>query len=499
MKRFIQYQTDRLSAIPNMASAISKKISEFQFDYRKMLEEASVFFESHYEYEAELAQIKKKNTAYQEHIDIVENYKKEKGKLPIIKGQRSAQRYLEKLHQKIDKGELRIKQIATERLKARGERYIALEKLIDNILDLLDGPKIFSQFLGTMVLSTPLPNETVRCTRNEKNKPIYITALTVALFEETRLFYQYKSPYLKQALSDVIGDDKVSLMQRHDHKPFSKEQKMAYREEVLKPIVKATLLRHIGSYSPHAEAIYQGNRFRLLDVEERNKLLSSIKRHSYLYLSQGVGLPQKRFDKKEERDEFFAVENAKLEFMKQLLDFDNQGPELRDLIRIPMVYASFMLSTKEEYDYRNMYRAYDILKDGMKQGEYNANFCALFLRMVGRFPLGSGIYFISNDTEQIEKGIVSSLFPKNSEEPYVKQITRNHIQSLSQSEVLVVRSTNIYFDSTRENSGVDEAIFTQRYQPPYVWNANEVWEVQVPALVFWKKDGTIKQSNLSQI
>jgi hypothetical protein len=164
-----------------------------------------------------------------------------------------------------------------------------------------------------------------------------------------------------------------------------------------------------------------------------------------------------------------------------------------------MVYASFMLSTKEEYDYRNMYRAYDILKDGMKQGEYNANFYALFLRMVGRFPLGSGIYFISNDTEQIEKGIVSSLFPKNPEEPYVKQITRNHIQSLSQSEVLVVRSTNIYFDSTRENSGIDEAIFTQRYQPPYVWNANEVWEVQVPALVFWKKDGTIKQSNLSQI
>lgn len=144
MKRFIQYQTDRLSAIPNMASAISKKISEFQYDYRKMLEEASLFFEKHYEYEAELAQLNKKIVAYQEHIDIVENYRKEKGKYPLIKGQRSAQRYLEKLHQKIDEAELRIKQIAAERLKARGERYISLEKLIDNILDLLDGPKIFS-------------------------------------------------------------------------------------------------------------------------------------------------------------------------------------------------------------------------------------------------------------------------------------------------------------------------------------------------------------------
>jgi hypothetical protein len=133
----------------------------------------------------------------------------------------------------------------------------------------------------------------------------------------------------------------------------------------------------------------------------------------------------------------------------------------------------------------------------MKNGEYNPNFCALFLRMVGRFPIGSGIYFISKETGMIEKGIVSSLFPQNPESPFVKQITRNQLQSLSQTEVIVCKDSNIYFQFVRENSEFDESYFDTRYNAPYVWNANEVWEVQIPALVFWKKDGTLKKSNLS--
>jgi hypothetical protein len=497
MTRFSHYQTDRLSTIPNMASAISKKISEFQFDYRKMLDEAKIFFTKYYDYEEEIVSINKNMAIYQDHIETVENYRKEKGKFPVIKGQRSALRYLEKLNQKITTSEERLLTIKQERFITRGERYIALEKLVDNILDLLEGPKIFSQFLGTMVLSTPLTNDSVRCTRNEKNKPIYITALTVALFEEVRLFSGLDSPYLKKTISDIISDGQVSLMQRIDHKGADLPKKMAYREEVLKPIVKATLLYHIGSYSPYAEKIYKGNRFRLFNHEKRNHLREVILQNSNLYLREGIGLPERRFDNKQAKEEFIKNENNKLDFMTQLFDFEHQSSELRDLMRIPMVYGSFMLSTKEDFEYTSIYRAYDILKDGMKNGEYNPNFCALFLRMVGRFPIGSGIYFISKETGMIEKGIVSSLFPQNPESPFVKQITRNQLQSLSQTEVIVCKDSNIYFQFVRENSEFDESYFDTRYNAPYVWNANEVWEVQIPALVFWKKDGTLKKSNLS--
>jgi hypothetical protein len=434
---------------------------------------------------------------YQDHIETVENYRKEKGKLPVIKGQRSAARYLEKLNHKLTLSEFRLAEIKQERFVDRGERYIALEKLVDNILDLLDGPKIFSQFLGTMVLSTPLPNESVRCIRNEKNKPIYITALTVALFEEVRLFSSFETPYLKKSINEIISDDQVSLMQRTDHRVLDLDKKMAYREEVLKPIVKATLLYHIGSYSPSAENIYEGNRFRLLNREKRIHLRGVIQQNSSLYLREGIGLPQERFDNKHAKEAFTKNENNKLDFMTQLLDFEHQSSELRDLMRIPMVYGSFMLSTKEVFDYTSIYRAFDILKDGMKSGEYNPNFCALFLRMVGRFPIGSGIYFFSKETGMIEKGIVSSLFPRNPESPFVKQITRNQLQSLNQTEVIVSKNTNIYFQSVRDDSEFDDSYFQTRYNPPYVWNANEVWEVQIPALIFWKKDGTLKKSNLS--
>ena len=432
---------------------------------------------------------------YEEHIKIIEEYREEKGKLPIIKGQRSAQRYLDKLHQKQDKASVRIREIELMRFKARAERYLALDSLVDKILDLLDGPKIFSQFLGTMVLSAPLPSESVRCIRNEKNKPIYITALTVALFEEVRVSQTFTNHYIRQTLTEVVSDSSSSLMSRENRKVFSKTDKMAYREELLKPIVKATLLRQIGSYSQEANEIYQGNRFKLLGTQERSKLLQVIKKNSYLYLNQGIGIANKKFDNKEEKESFEQKENAKLAFMNQLIDSDNQDSDLRDLARIPMVYASFMLSTKEEFAYQGIYQAYDILKEGINQGVYSTKFCVPFLKMVGRFPLGSGVYFISKETGTVEKGIVSSLFPVNPEEPYIKQVTRYQIQSLNQSEIVVNKSTNIYFARSRENSGFGENFFKQRYQAPYVWNANEVWEVQVPALVFWKKDGTIKQSN----
>ena len=70
MTRFTHYQTDRLSKIPNMVSVISKRIADFQLNYRKMLEEAALFFIKHHEYEAELKKLNANVLTYEEHIKI---------------------------------------------------------------------------------------------------------------------------------------------------------------------------------------------------------------------------------------------------------------------------------------------------------------------------------------------------------------------------------------------------------------------------------------------
>lgn len=493
LKRFNSYRTDRLSEIPTMASAISKKITNFKEQNRKLVDESVGFFESYMDERRQLHKFKKRMVTYNSHIKTIESYKKEHGKFPKIKGHESTERFLHSLYRNFDKDENASKKIKQKINSERAQRYQELDHLIDNMLDLLDSPKIFSQFLGTIALSTPLPDEKVRCVRNEKFKPIYIAALTVALFDQARCQNSFENEYIKSNIEDIFTDKTINLNMYHPD--LSDDCKIKYREEILKPIAKASLMQYIGSYSQEAEDIFKGDRYRSLQIDERNQLIEVMANKSKDYIKFGIGIPQKRFDKKDERAEYLAYESLKNKFMLDVISsLEVNNNELGDLIRIPMVYASFIVSTKPEYEYEVIYDAFDIIKDGGSRGSYNQKYVDLFLKMVGRFPLGSGIFMIAKENNVIERAIVSSLYPQNVDEPICKQITKNQIQSLNQTEVIVSKHANIFFESSRHFSEYDDEHFQQKFDNDFTWNANELWEVQIPAITFWKKDGTIKNN-----
>ncbi len=72
-----------------------------------------------------------------------------------------------------------------------------------------------------------------------------------------------------------------------------------------------------------------------------------------------------------------------------------------------------------------------------------------------------------------------------------KQITRKQSQFLKQSEIKISKDYNLFFADTRNNLASIETYNQERYKDDFVWNANELWETQVPALRFWKKDGRV--------
>lgn len=486
------YQTARLSAIPNMASAVSKKISLFQQQHRKVVEDATLFFSTYPDEINQLKKLKKKLNAYEHQIDIIVKYKKEHGHLPAIAGQKSSEKYLDQLYRYEQHDKKEFQTLRQHMITQQTKRYENIDHLTDNMLDLLNNQRIFSQFLGTIVLSTPLPDEKIRCVRNEKFKPIYIAGLMVALFEEIRITHGFKNSYLKQAMEDMFTDPKASFMDIEQNN-LSNEEMAAYREEVLKPIAKAALLLSIGSYSPEVEEIFAGDRYRLLTPDERTLLVNTIKEKSMMYLKSGIGIPPKRFNTHQEKIDYTEYEKAKLDFMLSFFnEEDRNNTELQRLMKIPVVYSSFMVSTKPDFDYRRIYDAYDTIKKSAVDGELDSQYSKLFLAMVGRFPLGSGIYFLNPETEAIEQAIVSSLYPDNPHSPICKQITRRQLKSMMQQEIIIPPANNIFFETARQKSGYDDEYFTLKYQGTFVWNANEVWEVQIPALDFWKKDGTRK-------
>lgn len=500
-------QDDRFSKIPTMASAISKKITSFRENYRKLVDEAAIFFESYQDQYKSLKKLKANIKAYQDQIDIIENYRKEKGKLPKIKDQPSTDRYLRRLSSLQAKLEDDLHTLETAMQHSRNQRYEMLDHLTDQILDLLDGQRIFSQLLGTIALSSPSPEDKVRHVRNEKYKPIYITALTIALFEEARHHSQFQTPYIKNRIGKLFqSKESFSLMaekgMQAEHskslkKPMPPELKMAYREEVLKPIAKASLLQSIGSHCPEVNAIFDGDRYRQLDDEERTQLINTINSKTLDYIKLGIGIPNMRFDTKEARAKFIKEEKEKVLFMLETLrSLNSPKHELGDLIRIPMVYSSILLSTKEEFDYQQVYQAYDIIEQGKTNNQYHSEYVSLFLNMVGRFPLGSGIYFIQQETGEIERAIVSSLYPADINEPICKQITRRQLQFLTQAEVIVSSNSNLFFKETRHTCHYDVSYFNSRFHNEFTWNATELWEVQIPAIDFWKKDGSRKYNGI---
>ena len=339
-----------------------------------------------------------------------------------------------------------------------------------------------------MSLSTPLSEEKARCAINEKSKPVFIAALTVLLFDEIRQHQGFTSGYLADNVSEIFSGVNQGLLNKK-LADLPDDTKMRYREELLKPVAKAAVLQSIGSYSTEAAEIYQGDRFRVLPIEERNRLIDIINQKTLGYIKQGIGIPSRAFDTIEEKKHYKAYEAAKLQFTLKLVQNKNdKNNELSDLLRIPVVYTSFILSTKEDFDYQRCYDAYDVIDQGVEKQDYNGNFGQLFLSIVGKFPIGSGLLFISKINGQIERAMVSSIYPENPYEPICKQITKGQVQAMTQSEVVISLETNLYFETARKNSEYDEDYFQSRYQGVYVWNANELWEVQIHAKTFWKKD-----------
>lgn len=490
---------EKLSQIPTMVSEISRKISEFRQRYRDLVKEAEHFFEEYPRDYKRLTILKHKVKTYQDQIEYIEGFRKEKGKYPTIKGQPSAQRYMGRLVAQQTNSDKELK-VLEDRLKSeRNKRYEQLDHLTDYMLNLLNGERIFSQFLGTIALSTPSPKEKVRHIRNERYKPIYITALAIALFEEVRQKHTFDNKYLNAELAKIFPKgknfslmaDKVTESDSDETlpSPMPAEMKMAYRERVLKPIAKAALLQSIGMHSPEATQIFGNDRYRKLNLTERNKLLEIIDRKTIDYLKLGIGIPTIPFNSAEEKMAYVEQEKRQLSFILQILaSLKSSKHELGDLIRIPMTYASFLLSTKEDFDYQQIYQAYDVLAKGRDDDIYREVYVTAFMNMVGRFPLGSGLYVIQQDSGEIERAIVSSLYPNDPEEPICKIITSRQIQFLSQAEFIISKQSNIFFSDSRRSSHYDMDFFHLRFRNEYTWNATDVWENQVPAIEFWKRD-----------
>lgn len=337
----------------------------------------------------------------------------------------------------------------------KDERNQHLSKTCQDIIALCEGEDFeetnrkSAKLLGTIQLLSPTEGKKV-ATTNEQNKPVYKAILALRLLDCLCIEKKVTDPYIKEYMGDISGDD------YRDFALLAPEEYALFVSQVKVPVVMAAIIQDIGNYHFDAQKIMCGDDgdkdpHRMLDIEERKKLLQINYRETLTYLIEGVGLQKYIGNSKADRDKFNEQERKKFLFIKQLLKSSvNPKESIGNLLKVPQIYASIILSIKNTYNYKLLPKVYNALNQNAERGNCSQTVVDALRKVTGDFPQGFGVIYIPVDSsgkpcERYEYAIVNSFYPEKPNEPICRSATRNLTFISHGSDLVVKAGANLYF------------------------------------------------------
>jgi hypothetical protein len=337
----------------------------------------------------------------------------------------------------------------------REQRYAQLDNLCRDILLLSEGDSFTednrksARLLATIQLLSPNDISKVPAS-NELNKPLYKAVLCLRVLDKLCIDNSISEPYIKERLAGIPPEK---------YARFSSIDPISYKrfvEEVKIPLVKAALLQDIGNNHPDAQLILKGKSgkedpFRVLSVEDRKNLLQIDYRETIKYLVEGVGVAKYVGNLKVERDHFDKKEKQKLLFIKTLLKSSiNPQKGIGNLLKVPQIYTSIILSTKSNYNYALLPKVYQALYKNAEKGVCHRIVVDAMKAITGTFPLGYGVTYLSENTQGdkqycYEYAIVKGLYPEDPEMPLCRTTTRNLSFISFGQDIVVAKDRNLHF------------------------------------------------------
>lgn len=333
-------------------------------------------------------------------------------------------------------------------------RISALKKICQEILQLCQGESKdethtnSAKLLGTIQLLSPTEGKHV-ASSNQKSKHLYKAILSLRLLDKLLIDGELNNTYVQQRYQA----SKALKASKGDYDPF--------RDDVQIPLIMAALLQDIGSCHPEAQLILKGadgkaDEFRVLENDERLALLQISYRESLKYVTQGLGLDKYNGNSKEERDQFIKLETERQNFVLMLLK-NAVKPEhgIGNVLKIPQIYTSVVLSTKSSFAYETLPKVALVLEKGVEKGVYSKVAVDALLSITGVFPQGFGITYIPKDSDRqdldrYEYAIVTGLYPADIREPICRMVTRNLTYNVSAQGCTVSVENNLYYPQARK-------------------------------------------------
>ncbi|MGJ8691721.1 MAG: hypothetical protein ACSHW0_04510 [Thalassotalea sp.] len=361
------------------------------------------------------------------------------------------------LKTEIDKLELSQEMYHFE-LKAESElRHKHLLAICNLLIDLCEGENFeetlrkSAQFLGTIQLISPNEGKNIAVV-NDQHKAIYKAVLCLRLLDELILSEHLNDAYVNKYLEGYSGN-------RYRHFQLNNpESYKVFTEQIKVAIVMSALLQDIGNHHPEAQKILTGggteDPYRALTIEERKSLLQISFRETNRYIVDGLGTLKYTGNSRDEKRLFIERESEKILFIRQLLkNAINPKKGIGNLLKVPQIYTSIIMSTKANYNYKVLPKVYNVLNLNAERGACQQSVVDSLYKITGMFPQGYGVTFIpkaddGSDMDYYEYGVVSQFYPKTPEEPLCRQATKNLAFISFGHDLSIGKKSNLYFQDT---------------------------------------------------
>lgn len=338
--------------------------------------------------------------------------------------------------------------------ESRQARLSSVRQVALRLLELCDGDGyqetqlLSAKFLGTIMLITRGRDRNF-ARLHQRLKPLYKAVLTLRLADKIIADNKLKHGYLAK-FSDA-----------HSRFHGDRECMNRWQNDLAVPLITAALMQDIGLQHPDALEVLYGkdgkkDEFRVLENDERKLLLKLNYNYTLEYIQDGLGLPKYIGNDKAERETFNENQRQINEFISQVVkDAYVSKVGIGELVKIPQIYASIILSTKPDYSRKALPKGYLLIEQLAKKGALNAKMAEAFIAIVGYFPQGFGVTYIPRNEKGVERdhyecAIVTQLNPKHPAEPVCRPVTRGLTYITSIADETVPRSTNLYFKANHK-------------------------------------------------
>ncbi len=305
-----------------------------------------------------------------------------------------------------------------------------------------------AKFLATLVLFSPEQGKK-QAELHQKLKPAYKAVLSLRLLDKLIEKSVVKNPYILKHYSAETRYQAQDLEQE------------SFIQAVVLPIVLAAMFQDVGLQHFELVKILEGEEqekdpFRILEQDEREKMLALNYQHTVDYLKNGLGCQVLTSGTPEQRDAFALAEQKRMKFQLGLvLDASSSKLGTSEIIKVSQIYASVVFSTKRDYQRKSLPTAAVLISQLAIKKTISAPIADTFVSIVGQFPLGFGVAYIAQDINGMELdfyeyAIVSRLNPENFEEPICRLVTKSLMFLPHGKTVSIKKSRNLHFTLARK-------------------------------------------------